>query len=99
MYQFARWKYVLVILVMVAGTIFAMPNAWDAVAPALQLSRNDRKPMDAPSKQRIEDLLKAQKIAIDNDYLEADRLVMRFDTTPEQPAARQAILKGAPGEF
>jgi preprotein translocase subunit SecD len=101
MYQFATWKYWLVIIVMVAGTIFALPNMWDAVAPALQLSRNDRKPVVEQDQQRVLALLKAQNIPMEAGatYLEDQRLVLVFDTPAHQTSARQAIIKGAPDEY
>jgi preprotein translocase subunit SecD len=99
MYQFATWKYWMVIVVMVLGTVFAMPNVFDAVAPALQLSRNDRKPVIEEQRQRLLGLLKTQNIPVDEAYLEGDRLVMRFMTKPDQAKARDAIIKGAPEEY
>jgi preprotein translocase subunit SecD len=101
MYQFAPWKYWLVIIVMVLGTVFALPNMWDAVAPALQLSRNDRKPVVEQDQQRVLGLLKAQNIPIEAGaaYLEDERLVLRFDTSAQQTSAREAIIKGAPDEY
>jgi preprotein translocase subunit SecD len=99
MYQFATWKYVLVIAVLVIGTVFAIPNAFDAVAPALQLSRNDRKPLVEEQKKRIEALLKAQGITPEEDYLDGDRLVLRFATKEQQAKARNGITQGAPDEF
>jgi len=99
MYQFATWKYWLVIIVMVAGTVFALPNVWDAVAPAVQLSRNDRKPVVEENQQQVLELLKAQNVPVDAAYLEDERLVLRFDTPAQQTSARQAIIKGAPDQY
>ena len=100
MYQFAKWKYWLVIIVMLAGMVFALPNVFGE-APSLQLSRNDRKPMDEASSTRILDILKTEKIAYDISYLEKDRMVLRFAKadTEQRARARSAIMKAAPGDF
>lgn len=98
MYQFSRWKYWLVIAVIVLGTLFALPNVFGE-GPALQLSRNDRAPMDEAAQQRVLGVLQAQKIAPEVSYLEKDRLVVRFADPLQQTAARDAIAKGTSGDY
>lgn len=98
MYQFSRWKYWLVIAVIVLGTLFALPNVFGE-GPALQLSRNDRAPMDQPAQQRVLGVLQAQKITPEVSYLEKDRLVVRFADPLQQTAARDSIAKGTSGDY
>ena len=98
MYHFSRWKYWLVIIVVVAGTLFALPNVFGE-GDALQLSRNDRVGMDAAAQTRVLDVLKAQKITPEVSYLEKDRLVLRFADAQQQAAARDAIAKGTSGDY
>jgi preprotein translocase subunit SecD len=98
MYQFSRWKYWLVIIVVVVGTLFALPNVF-GTAPALQLSRNDRAAMDEAGQQRVVGVLEAAKVAPEVSYLEKDRLVLRFADQPQQTAARDAIVKGTSGDY
>src|SRR3954470_10595374 len=98
MYQFSRWKYWLVIMVVVFGTLFALPNVF-GTAPALQLSRNDRAAMDDAGEKRVLGVLEAQKVAPEVSYLEKDRLVLRFADAQQQAAARDAIIKGTSGDY
>ena len=98
MYQFSRWKYWLVILVIVGGTLFALPNVFGE-GPALQLSRNDRVAMDAAAQQRVLGVLESQKITPEVSYLVKDRLLLRFADKPQQGAARDAIIKGTSGDY
>jgi preprotein translocase subunit SecD len=98
MYHFSRWKYWLVILVIVVGTLFALPNVFGE-GPALQLSRNDRVAMDAAAQQRVLGVLEAAKLAPEVSYLQKDRLVMRFTSDEQQTAARDAIIKGTSGDY
>jgi preprotein translocase subunit SecD len=98
MYHFSRWKYWLVIIVVVVGTLLALPNVFGE-GPALQLSRNDRVPMDQAAQQRVLGVLQAQKITPEVAYLQKDRLVMRFADPPQQTAARDAIIKGTSGDY
>jgi preprotein translocase subunit SecD len=98
MYHFSRWKYWLVIFVIVVGTLFALPNVFGE-GPALQLSRNDRVAMDAAAQQRVLGVLEAAKLAPEVSYLQKDRLVMRFASDEQQTAARDAIIKGTSGDY
>ena len=98
MYQFSRWKYWLVIIVVVFGTLFALPNVFGE-GPALQLSRNDRAAMDEAAQQRVLGVLEAQKVTPEVSYLEKDRLVLRFADPQQQAAARDAITKGDYGRL
>jgi preprotein translocase subunit SecD len=98
MYHFSRWKYWLVIVVIVVGTLFALPNVFGE-GPALQLSRNDRAAMDEAAQQRVLGVLQSAKITPEVSYLQKDRLVLRFGTDTERTAARDAILKGTSGDY
>ena len=98
MYHFAKWKYWLVIIVLVVGTLFALPNVYGE-GPALQLSRNDRQAMDETNANRVRSILEANKIPLEASYLEKDRLVLRFATADQQSKARQAITKAAPEDY
>ena len=98
MYQFATWKYWLVITVLVLGTVFALPNIY-GLDPALQLSRVDRQQMDAVAEQKVLDVLKAQGVSPSADYLKEGRLVIRLSNEADQAKARTAIQTASPGEY
>lgn len=98
MYQFATWKYWLVIAVLVLGTVFALPNIY-GLDPALQLSRVDRQLMDAAAEQKVLDLLKAQGVVPSADYLKEGRLVIRLANEADQAKARAAVQTASPGEY
>jgi preprotein translocase subunit SecD len=98
MYHFSRWKYWLVIIVVVTGTLLALPNVFGE-GPALQLSRNDRGAMDQAAQQRVLGVLGAQKITPEVSYLQKDRLVLRFADPQQQTAARDAVIKGTSGDY
>lgn len=98
MYQFATWKYWLVITVLVLGTVFALPNVF-GLGPALQLSRSDRQNMDAAAEQKILDLLKTQGVVPTSDYLKDGRLVLRLASDADQAKARAAIQSTTGGDY
>ena len=98
MYQFATWKYWLVIAVLVVGTVFALPNLY-GLGPALQLSRIDRQAIDEAGEQRVLEVLKAQGITPSADYLQDGRLVLRMATEEQQNTARAVIQGSNAGEY
>jgi preprotein translocase subunit SecD len=98
MYQFPAWRYWLVGIVMVAATLLALPNVFP-YDNALQISRDDRGAIDAPLQERISGILKAANIPTNSQYIEADRLVVRFPSVEAQTQARDAIHAAAAGQY
>ncbi len=98
MYQFATWKYWLVISVLVIGTLFALPNIYGR-DPALQLSRSDRHPIDDATIQRVLKVLDDQHIKPNAQYVEGDRLVVRLNSEETRAKARTAIQESTAGDF
>jgi preprotein translocase subunit SecD len=94
MYHFPRWKYWLVIIVMLVGLLFFLPNLYGE-GPALQLSRNDRQPVAEAGLQQVLEILRAQNIPVEASHLEKDRAVVRFATQELQASAREAISRAS----
>jgi preprotein translocase subunit SecD len=90
MLEFPRWKYALVVLVMVIAGLLALPNLFGE-DPALQVERKDHAPMDAAQRQTVEDLLRKQQIVIKRDYLDSGRLVVAFNDVTSQLRARDSV--------
>ena len=90
MLEFARWKYVLVALVVLIGLLFALPNIFGQDL-ALQVERKNRAPMDDFARQSIEDLLRKQQIGIKRDYIDNGRLVIAFNDVASQLKARDTV--------
>lgn len=98
MYQFAKWKYWLVIIVLVVGTLYALPNVFGE-GPALQLSRNDRTAMDQAKADQVLGLLTADNVPVEDSFLQKDRLVLRFADAATQTKARDVIAKRGQGDY
>ena len=98
MYQFPKWKYWLVLIVLLLGLLFALPNIFSP-EPALQLSRQDRGAIGEPAQQRVLSVLSAKGITPTATYIEKDRLVVRLHTAEEQQQARDAIATQTNREF
>jgi preprotein translocase subunit SecD len=90
MLEFPRWKYWLVVLVMLIAALLASPNLFGE-DPALQVERKDRAPVDDAARQSVEQLLRQQQIAIKRDYLDSGRLILAFDDVAAQLKARDSV--------
>jgi len=90
MLEFPRWKYGLVVLVILLGLLLALPNVFGE-DPALQVALKTHAPLDAAGRATVEQLLQKQKIGYARDYTEGGRLVIAFDNVPAQLLARDAV--------
>ena len=73
----------LVIMVVLIGVLFALPNVF-SLDLALQVERKNRAPMDDFARQSIEDLLRKQQVPIKRDYIDDGRLVVAFGDVAAQ---------------
>jgi preprotein translocase subunit SecD len=90
MLEYARWKYILVSVVLLLALLFALPNLFGE-DPALQVARKDRALVDATAQKAVESYLKEQKIAYSSAYLDTGRLMVRFPGVQTQLEARDAV--------
>ncbi|HKZ73477.1 MAG TPA: protein translocase subunit SecD [Steroidobacteraceae bacterium] len=90
MLEYARWKYVLVALVLVASLLFALPNFFGE-DPALQIARKDRAAVEPAAQETVEKFLADRKVRFTHGYIDNGRLMVRFPNVPEQLKARDAI--------
>ncbi|MBX5463392.1 MAG: protein translocase subunit SecD [Steroidobacteraceae bacterium] len=90
MLEYARWKYILVGVVLVVALIFALPNVFGE-APALQVARKDRAALDVAAQQSVEKFLQEQKIPFARSLLDNGRLMVQFRGVGEQLRARDAV--------
>jgi preprotein translocase subunit SecD len=63
MLEYARWKYVLVGVVLLLSLLFALPNVFGD-DPALQVARADHIPLTADATTTVVGYLKDQKVNV-----------------------------------
>jgi len=90
MLEYARWKYVLVVAVLLLALLFALPNVFGE-DPALQVARKDHSPITADAAQVVESFLKTHGVHFEKSYIDAGRLMVRFAGVADQLAARDAV--------
>ena len=90
MLEFARWKYIVVVLVSLLALVFAAPNFFGEDL-AVQVLRKDRAAIDAVGSQAIEDALKAKGVAVKRAFIDSGRTMLLFDEVSDQLAARDTV--------
>lgn len=90
MLEYARWKYILVAVVLLLGLLLASPNFFGE-DPALQIARKDHTDISTDAAREVEGFLKDKKVPFVRTYLDKGRLMVRFSGVPDQLAARDAV--------
>src|SRR5579863_9911096 len=84
MLEYARWKYLLIVAVLVVALIFALPNVFGS-APALQLAHRDHSPVTATEATSVTDYLRQHGVRLSASYVDSSgRLMVQFDNVSEQ---------------
>ncbi len=96
MNQYPAWKYLLIVLILVVGTLYALPNLFGE-DPAIQVTsaRGFTIPLDLEA--NIEDALVVEQVEYQNKEQQGNRLLYRFNSTEDQLRAAD-VLKEALGE-
>jgi preprotein translocase subunit SecD len=94
MLEYARWKYILVAVVLLLALLFALPNFFGE-DPALQVARKDHSPVATDGTKSLEEFLKQRGVPFGKSYVDSGRLMMTFANVPNQLAARDAINDSA----
>ncbi|MDQ7997458.1 MAG: protein translocase subunit SecD [Luteibacter sp.] len=100
MSDFPRWKYALVVIVLLFGIVYALPNVYTP-QPAVQISGNHGSAVDATLKTKVESILATAHVpAASVDVTSSEkgsRLLARFASADAQAKASDA-LRGALGD-
>ena len=93
MNRYPVWKYAIIVIVLLVGLIYSLPNFFGE-APAVQVSAaKSTVKVDAATQGRVEEALKTAGVAPDLVTLEGGSLRARFATADEQIKARDAVQR------
>jgi len=96
MNEFPRWKYALVVVALLFGFLYALPNLYPK-EPAVQISANRGFTVDVALKEKAQGILETKKIAFKSVELDGERLLVRLASTEVQGTAA-AVLREELGE-
>lgn len=93
MNRYPVWKYVTIVVVLLLGLIYALPNFFGE-APAVQVSAGKASvKVDASTRERVEQILKEAGTTPDLVSLDGSSVRARFATPDEQLKARDALQR------
>ena len=98
MLEYARWKYILVAVVLLLALLFALPNFFGE-DPALQVARKDHNAVTVDAARAVETFLTQRAIRFTKSYIDTGRLMVRFANVPDQLAARDAVDEQYKGTY
>jgi len=87
--QYPLWKYLLLVIILVAGGIYAMPNLYGEDPSVLVSLRN--KTVDEATKVKVDELLKNAAIQTKSSELKDNKLLIRFNSVETQLTAATKI--------
>jgi preprotein translocase subunit SecD len=90
MLEFARWKYVVIAVVLLFTALYSLPNLYPK-DPAVQVTANRGAVLDAALVTRVQTLLKANSLAYKQVALEGPDLMVRLASTDLQAKAANLI--------
>jgi len=96
MLEFPRWKYVLILIVVLASALYALPNLYPQ-DPSVQITANRGFAIDAALRGRVDTALKAAGVQPKAIEAEAASMLVRLPGLDAQTKANDA-LRGALGE-
>ena len=98
MNRYPVWKYAIILIALLVGALFTLPNFFGEV-PAVQVSSaKAAAKIDASTLARVQGALKSANLASDLVVLDGTSIKARFETTDIQLKAKDAIQKALAAE-
>jgi preprotein translocase subunit SecD len=98
MLEYARWKYILIAVVLLFALLFASPNFFGE-DPALQVARKDHAAFTDSAAQALQTSLAQRHLRFTRAYIDNGRLMVSFANVPDQLAARDAVDEEYKGTY
>jgi preprotein translocase subunit SecD len=98
MNRYSVWKYLLILLILAVGTIYALPNLYGE-DPALQITSSRGFDLPPDLTANIDDTLVVEKINVLSREQQGNRMLYRFHNTEDQIKAADAVREGLGDQY
>ena len=88
--QYSSWKYILLLVVLVVGSIYALPNIYGS-DPAIQISATRNNTVDTEVESKALAVLKNINVNLRRSVLDDKGLLLRFDGVEQQLKAADSL--------
>jgi len=93
MNRYPAWKYALILVVLLIGVVYTLPNFFGE-SPAVQVSSGKATlKLDTSTLQRVEEVLKSADLKPTAISFDGNSIKARFTTTDEQLKAKDALQR------
>ena len=98
MNQYSVWKYLLILLIVAVGIVYALPNLYGE-DPALQVTSSRGFDIPADLTATIDDALLVEQIDINSREQQGNRMLYRFNNTEDQIKAADAVREALGDQY
>ena len=88
--RYPLWKYFLILVVLVVGTVYALPNLYGS-DPALQISATRTSQVTSSTSAQVQNLLQGNNIPVRSMVLDKTGLLVRFENVEDQLKSNEMI--------
>lgn len=93
MLEFPRWKYVLILVVVLVSALFALPNIYPQ-DPSVQITAQRGAAVDAALRQTVDDVLQQAGVSPKAVDVDGDTMLVRLPDLEAQTRASDALRSG-----
>ncbi|NOX75836.1 MAG: protein translocase subunit SecD [Gammaproteobacteria bacterium] len=90
MNQYPVWKYLLILVVLVGSSLYALPNLYGE-DPALQITSDRSQPVDSSTQEKIRTLLDDASVPYGSITLADEQIMVRFPDTDSQLEGKDLV--------
>lgn len=98
MNQYPMWKNLLVVMVVLLGALYALPNIYSQ-DPSMEISGTRRAKVDSSTLKRVEQTLKKADVAYKKVTLHKGKLLIRFKDSEQQLKAKELLAQRLGDDF
>lgn len=91
--QYPAWKYLILIIVLGASALYALPNLYGE-DPALQVSSSRSTAVDISTQEKVRVLLQNADVAHKSILLANEQILVRFANSDDQLKAKEVVKEG-----
>jgi preprotein translocase subunit SecD len=88
--RYPLWKYLLILVVLVVGAIYALPNLYGS-DPAIQISATRNSQVDNSTYSQVQNLLQGNQVPLRSMVLDKTGLLVRFENVEDQLKSNELI--------
>ncbi|SEQ12521.1 preprotein translocase subunit SecD [Ectothiorhodospira magna] len=96
MNQYPYWKYVLIVVVVLVGVIYSLPNLYPE-DPVVQVANSTTDVVDADTRLQIQAVLEGRGVEVKSTEFDGAQFMLRFNSADDQLLAADILRTALPG--